>query len=846
MGSSTLDYAFEYLARGWSVVPTPPRSKNPGDAVGKGWQKLRLSKDDLSEFFNNGNNIGLILGIPSGGLIDVDCDWKESVFLAPRFLPTTGMISGRETSPCSHYWFTALGVKTKQFVDPTDSDERSMIVELRSTGAQTLVAPSVHPSGECYIWHEFSDPVSITPEQLQDAVARLAACSLLARHWQHGSRHKISLAVAGGLLRAGWNLEQVKAFISNAAEAAGDEEFQDRILAVESTNERLRTNQSATGIPTLKELVDPRIVSALSKWLRLQPNVFSEGAKDKGAGRKRVKAPSGFNVLDSGVYTIDPTGEKEETFICSKLVIAAATRNKDGESWGRLLEFEDLDGVPHSWAMPMDMLAGEGSEYRARLLSMGLTIAPNRKSRELLTTYIQTAKPDERVRCVDRIGWYESVFVLPDETFGNSGNERVIFQSTASQHNLRVSGSVEDWRENIARNCQGNSRLVFAVSCAFAGPLLPMTGEGGGGFHLRGLTSTGKTTGQRVAGSVWGGDSTNKGYLEPWRTTINGLEAVAEIHNNGLLCLDEMDQCDPHAVGEIAYMLANGIGKSRMTRNISARKKLAWDLIFLSSGERSLSDLALSVGKKIRGGQEVRMCDLEADAGKGLGMFECLHEFSSPAEMAGFLSSATRKYYGTAIRAYLQQLVANNDEATNAVKNFMKIFTAKYVPKDSAGEVVRVAIRFAVVAAAGELAQEITGWPEGEAMEMAATMFNVWLAGRGTKGSSDIEQAIRQVKGFLEAHGSSRFQVEGQEDAKVINRVGFKKTDEDSNTKYLILTESFRKEVCAGYDSKIVAKELASRGYLIPGDGRNLARREKIEGFNRPRVYVLTSALLEE
>src|ERR1043165_4861678 len=115
MGNSTLEYAFEYLSRGWSVVPTPPRSKNPGDAVGKGWQKLRLVRNDLSKFFNNGNNIGLILGKPSGGLVDVDCDWKESVFLAPRFLPPTGMISGRDSSPRSHYWFTALDIKTKQF-----------------------------------------------------------------------------------------------------------------------------------------------------------------------------------------------------------------------------------------------------------------------------------------------------------------------------------------------------------------------------------------------------------------------------------------------------------------------------------------------------------------------------------------------------------------------------------------------------------------------------------------------------------------------------------------------------------------------------------------------------------
>src|SRR5436853_1662727 len=146
MGSTTLDYAFQYLACGWSPVPAPQRSKNPGDAVGKGWQRLRLTEGDLPKFFSNGNNIGLLLGEPSGGLVDVDCDWAEAAYLAPRFLPQTSMISGRESSPRSHFWFNAEGAGTKKFIAPTirDQGQRATIVEIRSTGSQTLVAPSIH------------------------------------------------------------------------------------------------------------------------------------------------------------------------------------------------------------------------------------------------------------------------------------------------------------------------------------------------------------------------------------------------------------------------------------------------------------------------------------------------------------------------------------------------------------------------------------------------------------------------------------------------------------------------------------------------------------------------------
>ena len=40
----------------------------------------------------------------------------------------------------------------------------------------------------------------------------------------------------------------------------------------------------------------------------------------------------------------------------------------------------------------------------------------------------------------------------------------------------------------------------------------------------------------------------------------------------------------------------------------------------------------------------------------------------------------------------------------------------------------------------------------------AERLFTEWLAQR-TKGASDEEAAIRQVQGFLEAHGASRFQL---------------------------------------------------------------------------------------
>src|SRR3712207_8019446 len=45
----------------------------------------------------------------------------------------------------------------------------------------------------------------------------------------------------------------------------------------------------------------------------------------------------------------------------------------------------------------------------------------------------------------------------------------------------------------LFRSAIGNSRLVFALSIAFAAPLLYPTSSESGGFHFRGQSSTGKT-----------------------------------------------------------------------------------------------------------------------------------------------------------------------------------------------------------------------------------------------------------------------------------------------------------------------------------------------------------------
>jgi hypothetical protein len=93
---------------------------------------------------------------------------------------------------------------------------------------------------------------------------------LLACHWpQVGSRQDVALALAGGLLRAGWTEDETVSFIKAICAAVGDEETPARMQTVGYTSRKLTDGERATGWPTLAKLIDPRIVDKVRAWLDL-------------------------------------------------------------------------------------------------------------------------------------------------------------------------------------------------------------------------------------------------------------------------------------------------------------------------------------------------------------------------------------------------------------------------------------------------------------------------------------------------------------------------------------------------------------------------------------------------
>jgi len=557
-------------------------------------------------------------------------------------------------------------------------------------------------------------------------------------------------------------------------------------------------------------------------------------------------AGGSFKLTEGGVIYIGKDKDGNElppNWICSALHVVAKTRDDKSGEWGRLLEWHDDDGIKHQWAMPLALLQGESSDVRRELARLGLTISPSKTARDLLATYVQIFPIDARARCVDRLGWHDDVFVTAQEVIGQT-DETIVFQNPNSiEPTLSSSGSLEAWRESIAHLAEGNSRLVFAISTAFAPSLGKFASEDSGGFHFRGGSSSGKTTALKVAASVWGKPDQ---YMRLWRSTANGLEGLAALHNDGLLILDELSQMDPKAAGECAYLLANGQGKTRASKCGTAKQAMRWSLLFLSAGEETLSALMAKSGQRCNAGQDIRLADIDADAGKEMGIFETLHGHSSPAQLAIALKEATHANYGAVGISWLNQLIQHHQKLTELLISGIQQFVEQVTTSKHSGQIQRVARRFALVAVAGELATVfgLTGWPKGMAKHAAASCFKTWLDDFGSQGSREERAILSQVRAFFESHGASRFDSANSPNNNIIHqRAGFYRTDDQGFRLYVVLSEVYRKEICQGFEPKMVNQVLLNAGWIEPGKDGNASQKLRIKGIGIPRCYVFTDKI---
>jgi hypothetical protein len=283
--------ALAAFRRGYQAVPIRDGGKKPHVA---GWVHQRWADEDqISKAFGQwaeegAHGVGLLLGKPSGGLVDVDMDHPKALTLRRFFLPPTSMQTGRAGRPQSHCWYRVeKGLpETRQYKMP----DGTMIIELRSTGAQTVIPPSVHPTGEAYRWEGEpwggDGPAKVDGQKLSWQVALTALGVVLIDQWPaKGSRHEAYLALAGGLLWYGkdavhpfWE-RNIHILIEGLADATHDRDGADTRVkeVVPSTIKRLREGDRTYGWNRLGQMIGPDHAASAQRIAKEIASLFGIG-----------------------------------------------------------------------------------------------------------------------------------------------------------------------------------------------------------------------------------------------------------------------------------------------------------------------------------------------------------------------------------------------------------------------------------------------------------------------------------------------------------------------------------------------------------------------------------------
>ena len=557
-----------------------------------------------------------------------------------------------------------------------------------------------------------------------------------------------------------------------------------------------------------------------------------------------------------GVFDPDNSDER----IAPPLIPVAYARTSDSGDWQLKVRFENRDGIWQTRLVKEVHLRSRGREVLKFLADDGYPLPPAPETQKVLIEALCHPGELPRLLLVGTTGWQGeqlgTQFILGDQVYGGENAEIQPDETlTKLGPNLAQSGSLKGWKRYVAKPAKWNPLLIFALSAAFAPPLIGPLRREPFGLQFFGEGSTGKTTVIDVAGSVWGWGS--RGYHKTWNTTVNALEPTAQAHNDALLALDEVQtgtgerQKPGESVIPSIFRLLSGEPKKRLGADGSSLSKSpSWKLIYMSTSEFDLRKLANDSGQELTKGHQVRCIDIPADTFQ-FGCFEHVPDgFDSSAQFARGLRERCTNHHGTPIDAYLQAITADEFNWDNWIpwlnarrERFQKeLEPVPGLPENLADRIVQ---HFSDIYAAGALASklEILPFRSRRIRQACAQVYysaaNHYVADR----SKQQQWAARVLKRFVAEH--RRLLTKGYPPSKTeidcATKCGYLSRKENE----LAIRDDQLKSKIDGQPGQVL-QHLADAGVLIPGTSKRTKTRKMADGekirmlvFNYKRLNAL-------
>jgi len=478
-----------------------------------------------------------------------------------------------------------------------------------------------------------------------------------------------------------------------------------------------------------------------------------------------------------------------------------------------------------------------------KFLSYGLNLVPGMA--KFFAMFLLSCLPSQRFLRVMRSGWLENswVYVQSNWVAGDAGEtvHLELEQHCPTIGSMTASGTLQEWQDNIAAPLRGNHLAIFCLLFALLGPLRKPLGVEGGGIHLAGPSSVGKSTGGLGSASVYGcgiSPSVNSGksYMQLWNQTSNALEGIAAAHTDAVTVLDEIGLYAGGDLGSDLYLLAGGRGKGAMDSNRRMKEVSTWNGNILSTGEMTMQEAIERKGGRMHAGMSVRILDLPVT-----NMFPNPPNGMTSGEFSNLIKANCATYYGTAGQAFVTALVGalqdDSDQVISCLREQLDDFTREMTPADATPLQERAIRRFAAIRVAGHAAveAEVIPYTTDEVDECIAAVIDSWIKFRPTV--TDVQRALVHLQDFLVRQGQA---FPAFSDDHASNPKGFR----DVSKGIYAFTDAQLAAATGGGNLVEVAKELRRLKHLFCNENGRLKAKLKIVSGPESRFYAVAKTFL--
>lgn len=430
-----------------------------------------------------------------------------------------------------------------------------------------------------------------------------------------------------------------------------------------------------------------------------------------GSGAERLRMPRGYECeRDGSIWFVEDAAKPDERVLVLNTPMVISRQYVDIVT-GHIrtqVAFRNARGAWRNVVVPREVLGDRG--LVAALRCTGAMV--NAGNSAAVMRYLDAFEQDNNVSveqstCTARTGWHGNQFVLPQPLAANDNAAPIeldrsigpLEQATEPVHQ-RAGADFDAHVRALAKPMAASAECALAVFAALAAPLLCILGQRNFALHLCGSSSLGKTSMLRVAASVYGNPH-SAAWVASWNATLTALEQRAAMLCDLPQFYDEIGGGDLERLQEAVYMLANGEGRSRSSKDLQMRATLSWRTVVISTGERELAT------EQDAAGAQARVINLPV---QGFGAL-------TGAEIDAAVTACTA-HYGAVGRAWLQVLV-NLDDAGRA--HVRALYNAAHVElravADATGDRIggRVAGYYAAMMTAERWLHETTGGDLGSA-----------------------------------------------------------------------------------------------------------------------------------